>query len=98
MFVEYWSVGATSSTAHPMMISDISAHLLQDLMPMLPPSVGASFMGWPPFLIEQFLFRRKDHLAIRVDAGRTERQWKRVLSWRAIRAARRPPWQRRSHR
>lgn len=64
-----------------MSTADISAHLLADWMPWLPPSASTSFMGWPPFLIEVLTLRGNDCLALREEAARTERQWKGVLSW-----------------
>jgi len=64
-----------------MTTGDISSHLLADWVPSLPAAVGSSFIGWPPFLLEVANFNGNDVLALRAEAGRTERQWKSVLSW-----------------
>lgn len=64
-----------------MTTSDISSHLLADGVPSLPATVGSSFIGWPPFLVEVAKFNGNDFLALREEAGRTERHWKSVLSW-----------------
>ena len=55
-----------------MSTADISAHLLADWMPWLPPSASTSFMGWPPFLIEVLTLSGNDCLALREEAARTE--------------------------
>jgi len=81
MNVEFWGVGATAASAHPMTTSDVSSHLSVDWMPALPPTVGTSLMGWPPFLIESLPFQNYSVLTLRKDAGRAERQWKGFLSW-----------------
>jgi len=65
----------------PMTAGDISSHLLADWVPSLPAAVGSSFIGWPPFLLEVANFNGNDVLALRAEAGRTERQWKSILSW-----------------
>jgi hypothetical protein len=80
-FIEFWGVGATVAAAQPMTTADISAHLLADWMPWLPPSASTSFLGWPPFLIKVLTLNGNDYLALREEAGLTERQWKGVLSW-----------------
>jgi hypothetical protein len=81
MFVEFWGVGQTRPTLLPMTTFDIAGHLVADWVPSLPPSVGSSFIGWPEFLIEQIPFNGRSVLALRSKAGRSERQWKAVLSW-----------------
>lgn len=81
MFVEFWPVGARASNYLPMTIGHVSAHLLADWVPSLPPAVGSSFIGWPPFLIESTSIKGNVLLALREIAGRSERQWKGVLSW-----------------
>ena len=65
----------------PLTVADISSHLLADWMPALPAIVGSSFIGWPPFLLELAKFNETTVLAVRAEAGRSERQWKSVLSW-----------------
>lgn len=81
MFVDFWDVGATAPTAVRMSTGDICLHLLADWVPSLPASVGTSFIGWPPFLLESRSFNGRDVMTIHKLAGRTERQWKSVLSW-----------------
>lgn len=70
-----------ASAMLPMTTSDISSHLLSDWVPSLPATVGSSFIGWPPFLIEVASFNGNDILALREETRRVERQWKSVLSW-----------------
>ena len=65
----------------PLEVDDVSGHLLADWVPSLPPSVGSSFMGWPPFLLESTMLRGSEILALRPETRRSERQWKGVLSW-----------------
>jgi hypothetical protein len=43
--------------------------------------VGSSFIGWPPFLLDPITIGANSVLALRAQAGRRDRQWKRVLSW-----------------
>jgi hypothetical protein len=62
-----------------MTTDDICGHLMADWVPSLPVAVGSSFVGWPPFLIEPL--EESELLALRTEAGRSERQWKGVLSW-----------------
>src|SRR5215469_7589859 len=64
-----------------MSVADISSHLLADWVPSLPAAVSSSFIGWPPFLLQSARLGRDDVLAPRTQAGRSERQWKSVLSW-----------------
>ena len=59
----------------------ISGHLVTDWVPSLPAETGASFIGWPSFLLETVKVDSRDVLALRVEAGRSERQWKSFLSW-----------------
>lgn len=79
--VEFWDVGKTASAMLPMTTRDICSHLLADWVPSLPAAVSSSFIGWPPFLLGVANFNGNKILALREDAGRTERQWKSVLSW-----------------
>jgi hypothetical protein len=66
----------------PMSVGDICSHLAADWVPSLPPADGTSFIGWPPFLIEDLPpYSSTTFLALRDKAGRSERQWKSVLSW-----------------
>jgi hypothetical protein len=80
-FVEFWGVGAATASILPMTTDDICGHLIADWVPSLPVAVGSSFVGWPPFLIELLNRSGNDLLALRTEAGRSERQWKSVLSW-----------------
>src|SRR5882724_2529763 len=75
-FVEYWGVGATTSSSLPMTTSDICGHLLADWVPSLPAAVGSSFIGWPPYLLQVANVSKTDLLAVRAEAARSERQWK----------------------
>lgn len=59
----------------------ISGHLVTDWVPSLPAETGTSFIGWPSFLLETVRVASRDLLALRVQAGRSERQWKSFLSW-----------------
>ncbi len=81
MFVEFWSDGATTPSLIPMTQRDIASHLLVDWTPWLPMSASASLMGWPSYLIELVKYNGSDVLALCAEAGRTERQWKGMLSW-----------------
>jgi hypothetical protein len=44
-------------------------------------AVSSSFIGWPHYLLERANLKGKEVLALRAEAGRSERQWKSVLSW-----------------
>jgi hypothetical protein len=81
MFVEFWDVGATQSSLLAMDAADVSNHLVADWIPSLPVNLSASFIGWPPILLETVLFDGQGVLSICRAAGRSERQWKSVLSW-----------------
>ena len=61
----------------------MSRHLLLDWAPSLPVSLGTSFMAWPAQLLEVVVVPRSgiNALAVSEVAGRSERQWKSVLSW-----------------
>ncbi len=64
-----------------MTAASISGHLVADWVPSLPAETGASFIGWPSFLLESVRVGRRDTLALCAEAGRSERQWKSFLSW-----------------
>jgi len=81
MYIEYWPLGSSSSQMLLLTHSDFSKHLLSDWIPSLPVSVSSAFVGWPPYLIETVPHRGYDLLSLRVEVGRSERQWKGVLSW-----------------
>jgi len=81
MHAEYWSVGASRSVPLSMSQADISKHLVVDWVPSLAMAVGPSFMAWPHHLIGNVGVNGVDYLAIHRDAGRSDRQWKSVLSW-----------------
>lgn len=81
MNVEFWGVGCTGSTNLPMTHAHICSHLLSDWVPSLPLNVSSSFIGWPPFLIDVVQYGGADVSALRLEAGRSERQWKGFLSW-----------------
>lgn len=61
--------------------NDISSHLLSDWVRSFPAAASSSFMGWPSFLLQTINLNGSDLLALRQAAGRSERQWKGVLSW-----------------
>jgi hypothetical protein len=65
----------------PLTIGEISSHLLADWIPSLPVTVGPSFIGWPPFLLEAVHVNAENLIVIRAEATRSERQWKSFLSW-----------------
>ena len=81
--VEYWPVGQSTASWLPFEPADVSRHLLLDWAPSLPVSLGSSFMGWPAQLLEVVIVPRSgiNALAVSEVAGRSERQWKSVLSW-----------------
>ena len=60
---------------------DISTHLVADWLPFLPSSVSSSVCGWPPILVSSEESKSGSFLTMRTEAGRTERQWKAVMSW-----------------
>jgi hypothetical protein len=64
-----------------MTAKDIAGHLLTDWVPSLPAAVSSSFIGWPPYLLETVTMNNNDLLAVTAQTGRSERQWKGVLSW-----------------
>lgn len=74
-------MGQTSSTLLLLTPAAISGHLLSDWLPSVPAPLGTSFMGWPQFLLELTPFKGTNVLALRNDTGRSERQWKSVMSW-----------------
>lgn len=80
VFVEYWKVGASSSSLLPMDANDVSKHLTEDWMPSLPVAIKDSFLGWPSHLL-QLVPPGNNALAISDLAGRAERQWKGFMSW-----------------
>src|ERR1700677_4503953 len=80
MHAEFWDVGGPK-TALPMTAGDISAHLLADRFPSLPVAASTGLIGWPPFITELVDYEALPHLTLRSIAGKTERQWKGVLSW-----------------
>jgi hypothetical protein len=79
--VEVWKVGSQSAEFLRMTAASISGHLVTDWVPSLPAETGASFIGWPSFLLESVRVEGRDLLALRAEAGRSERQWKSFLSW-----------------
>lgn len=81
MFVEFWNVGAQAAFNLPMTSQDICSHLLTDWIPSIPSNVSSSFVGWPPFLINTISLNGIDFLTLQKETGRSERQWKGVLSW-----------------
>ena len=81
MNAEFWDVGATSSEWLSLTPDDVSKHLLADWMPSMPCSVSSAFLGWPEFLLEEVISGEDHFLTVSRSAGRSERQWKSILSW-----------------
>lgn len=81
--VEFWDVGATASGALEMTVGEISFHLGIDWLPSLPPPFRSSIFGWPPLLVDTLAIspRGAELLCLNIQAARSERQWKSVLSW-----------------
>lgn len=74
-------MNATGGGVIPLCADDVCGHVLADWVPSLPAAVGSSFVGWPKFLLQQFPMNGRDFLTLRAEVGRSERQWKGVLSW-----------------
>jgi len=81
MLVQCWRVGAAAPSDLPMTLNHICGHLTVDWIPSLPATVSSSFVGWPPYLIEPLHIGGSEFLSLREEAGRSDRQWKGVLSW-----------------
>ena len=79
--IEYWPVGSTASSYIPASVDEISAHLMDDWAPSLPIATGATFMGWPSFLLSPLTFNNLECLRLHDRTATTERQWKGVMSW-----------------
>src|SRR5437879_4488247 len=81
--VEFWDVGAMTSGALEMTVGEISFHLGIDWLPSLPPPFRSSIFGWPPLLIDTLAMSATgaELLCLNIQAARSERQWKSVLSW-----------------
>ena len=81
MFVDYWAVGSTEVLPLAMTTADVSKHLAADWVPSVAPNVKALFVGWPPYLLQLASSSGVQRLCLDTATGRTERQWKGVLSW-----------------
>lgn len=81
MIVEFWGVGATTATAMPLTVENVSSQILADWLPMLPTSLSPALVGWPPFLIETVPISIGDCLTLQERAAQSEKQWKGVVSW-----------------
>ena len=81
MVVEFWGVGTATAAPLSMTTANISSHLLADWLPSLPDTASSLLVGWPPVLIDVVPMAVGDCLTLRTEAGRTERQWKSILSW-----------------
>ena len=81
MLIDFWDVGSAHNSRRAMTTADVSAHLAADWLPSLPTSVSSALIGWPPFVLEGVHHNGQDLLCLRDSVGRSERQWKGVLSW-----------------
>jgi hypothetical protein len=89
MFVQCWRVGQESISDLAMTIGSVSGDLAADWIPSLPPDLGASLIGWPHHLLKVLPLEwslggnktTRQTLILQKAAGRSERQWKGVLSW-----------------
>lgn len=79
--IQYWDINNNTETTKQLDAKVISAHLVEDWIPSLAASVGPSFMSWPRHLITTVKINGSDYLALRPEAGKSDRQWKGVLSW-----------------
>src|SRR5436189_6478589 len=79
--VDFWPVNIPKKSTLPMSVSQVSGHLMSDWIRSLPASVGSSFIGWPPYLLEDAMIDKVNALVLHPSAGRSDRQWKGVLSW-----------------
>ena len=72
-----------TSGALDMTVGEISFHLGIDWLPSLPPPFRSSIFGWPPLLIDTLAMSATgaELLCLNIQAARSERQWKSVLSW-----------------
>lgn len=60
---------------------EIAVHLVADWLPGVPTSASVGLMGWPSYLLETEQYPSGELLVLNEEAGRTERQWKGMLSW-----------------
>jgi len=56
-------------------------HLCADWLPSFSSTLSSSLMGWPALLLKDTKFQSKHVLTLREQLGRSERQWKGMLSW-----------------
>ena len=54
---------------------------MSDWIPGLPTSASSPMMKWPSYMIQSVQVGNDEVLVLREEAGRTERQWKGMLSW-----------------
>jgi hypothetical protein len=81
MHVHYWAVGQTSPAPLSLPIDFISGYLAEDWLPSIVPPPGSTFMGWPASLIQPVAVGGTPYWSLDAVLGRTERQWKGVISW-----------------
>jgi hypothetical protein len=81
MHVHYWAVGQRTPAPLPLPLHAISGYLLEDWLPSIVPPPGSTFMGWPASLIHPEIVDGRQHWSLDGVLGRTERQWKSVISW-----------------
>ncbi len=79
-YAQYWGVGQRDDCPLRLTQAGICQALILDWCPLLPVSLGSSFMGWPHHLLE-LDNGNPPYLTLRSIAGLGDRQWKGVLSW-----------------
>ncbi len=81
MHVHYWAVGQRTPAPLPLTLDSVSGYLVEDWVPSIVPPPGSSFIGWPASLIRSEDVDGTEHWSLDPVLGKTERQWKSVISW-----------------
>jgi hypothetical protein len=81
MHVHYWAVGQRTPAPLSLTLDSISGYLVEDWIPSIVPPPGSTFIGWPTSLIRSEDVDGTEHWSLDPVLGRTERQWKSVISW-----------------
>lgn len=82
MHVRYWRINETGvANRLPMSLADIANHLLQDWLPRLSPSPGQDAFGWPALALCKRSLAGTRYWAVNRQLGRSDRQWKTLISW-----------------
>ena len=79
--VDYWCVGRHSPTDLQLSAGTISSHLAADWVPSLSAVVGSSLMLWPQQLTYSATINGKKRLCLHGALGKSDRQWKGMVSW-----------------